>query len=551
MATEKETGAGPARLPGEGPVLLCGLGRVGQAILRLLVRLGREVTVIATAELSEPLPTGDRVRVLVGNARDERLLEEAGLHRAAAVIVATDDDLANVAIALHARKAAPETPVVVRLFDEALAAHLKAAIGVRAAFSASALAAPAFVAAALGDRTVQAFEAGGEAWVVEERPSGAGDEQAVIARRDGGRIVDASGGPGGVGPGPGPDAGTVVVLARRQRAGPASRSRKGAAFLRGVGGAWADMPRGLRFAVFGMLTLVVTSIGLFRVVLHLPLVDAYYFVITTITTTGYGDISLQAAPAWVKVYGTLVMISGCALFAVLFSVITDVLLRTRLGDVMARGAAELRGHLVVAGMGNVGVRVLRELARHGEEMVVVQKDEDGQFGTEARGLAPVVVGDAGAAETLRRAGVSGAKTVLALTNDDLTNLSMALSSRGMNPDCRIVTRIFDRALAGKLSDSLGVDAVVSPADAAAPTFVASALDPDAVRGFVLGDRLVMVVHRKAGALAAGAGGAANERVLARRLPGDGAFRLAASGEDPERAETISVRWISLREEESA
>src|SRR5512140_1788064 len=263
--TCSEEASREAPAPGGGPVVLCGLGKVGQAILHLLVRLGREVTVIS----AEPpaAPPGGAVRVLVGNARDERLLEEAGIHRAGAVIAATDDDLANVVIALHARKAVPEIPVVVRLFDEDLASHLKGTLGVRAAFSASSLSAPAFVAAALGDSAVQAFEAGGEAWVAGEPPGEAG----------------------------GPHTG--IVLTRRQRALPASRREKGAAFLRGLRGAWADMPRGLRFVVFAMLVLVVTSIGIFRLVLRLPLVDAHYFVITTLTTTGYGDISLNSSPS--------------------------------------------------------------------------------------------------------------------------------------------------------------------------------------------------------------------------------------------------------------
>jgi Trk K+ transport system NAD-binding subunit len=508
-----------------GPVVLCGLGRVGQAILRLLVLAGRDVSVISAAEPgnpAEPLPAGGSVRFLVGDARDERLLEEAGLLGASALVAATDDDLANLAIALHARTAAPDVPVVVRLFDQDLASHLRETIGVRAAFSASALSAPAFVAAALGDSTVTSFEAGGETWVVEEVLE-AGSGQAII--REG--------------------AGGTVVLARRRRAAAAPPGQKGAAFLRGVHGAWEDMPRGLRFAVFAMLVLIATSIGLFRVVLHLPLVDAWYFVVTTITTTGYGDISLHGAPAWVKVYGTLVMISGCALFAVLFSVVTDVLLRTRLGDVMARGAARTRGHVVVAGIGNVGIRALRELVRHGEQTVAVQKDADGPFGAVARTLAPVVVGDAGAVETLCRAGVPGAKTVLALTNDDLTNLSVAVASRRLNPSCRIVARIFDRALAGKVSHSLGIDAVLSQAEAAAPTFVAAALDPDAVRGFLLGDCLMMVVHRKEG----GSPGP-DERVLAVRGRGEASFRLLRPGEAADGGETIAVRWTGLRQEGS-
>ena len=528
MAAEERARPDTVDSRGGGPVVLCGLGRVGRSILGLLVRLGREVVVVAAEAPAEPLPGGASVRLVVGNARDERLLEEAGLRTASALIAATDDDLTNVAIALHARAAAPGVPVVLRLFDQDLASHLKEALGVRAAFSSSALSAPAFVAAALGDATIQAFEAGGEAWVVEEVAE-PGEGEAVLGRRVEGRIVEGGSGAG--------ERGRAVVLTRRRRALRAPRRTKGAALLRGLRGSWDDLPRGLRFAVFAMLLLVATSVGIFRMVLKLPLVDAYYFVVTTITTTGYGDITLQGAPGWLKVYGTLVMISGCGLFAVLFSVITDLLLRTRMGDVVARGAAGLHGHVVVAGMGNVGIRVLRELAAHGEELVAVQTDQDGPFGAVARALAPVVVGDAGAAETLRRAGAAGARTVLALTNDDLTNLSVAVAARRLNPSCRVVARIFDRALAGRVSGSLGIDAVVSQADAAAPTFVAAALDAEAVRGFVLGDSLAMVVHRKGA-------GEPGEQVLVRRAKGESAFR-AAAGEPGRDEERIAVRWVPL------
>lgn len=525
MTAEERAGPAPAAAE-SGPVLLCGLGRIGQSILGLLVRLGRDVVVVAAEPPTEPPPPG--VRFVPGNARDERLLEEAGLLSASALIAATDDDLANVAIALHARAAAPRLPVVVRLFDQDLASHLREALGVRGAFSSSALSAPAFVAAALGEQVVQAFEAGGEAWRVEEVAAPA-DGDAVLGRRLFGRIVEGPGAPG--------EGGGVVVLSRRRRAERSPRRTKGAAFLRGLHGVWDDFPRGLRFAVFAMLVLVASSIGIFRMVLHLPLVDAYYFVVTTITTTGYGDITLREAPAWLKVYGTLVMISGCALFAVLFSVITDLLLRTRLGDVVARGAAGLSGHVVVAGMGNLGIRVLRELAAHGEELVAVQKEQDGPFGAVARTLAPVVVGDAGSPETLRRAGAVGARAVLALTNDDLTNLSVAVAARRLNPSCRVVARIFDRALAERVSGRLGIDAVVSQAEAAAPTFVAAALDPDAVRGFVLGDRLAVVALRKGRARP-------GEQVAAHRPEGESRFQAAAP-EDSRGGERIVVRWAAL------
>ena len=112
-----------------------------------------------------------------------------------------------------------------------------------------------------------------------------------------------------------------------------------------------------------------------------------------------------------------------------------------------------------------------------------------------------------------------------------------MAARRLNPSCRVVARIFDRALAGRVSGSLGIDAVVSQADAAAPTFVAAALDAEAVRGFVLGDSLAMVVHRKGA-------GEPGEQVLVRRAKGESAFR-AAAGEPGRDEERIAVRWVPL------
>ena len=121
----------------------------------------------------------------------------------------------------------------------------------------------------------------------------------------------------------------------------------------------------MRFAAYALLTLVGISVGVFHWAMDLSPVDAYYFVVTTLTTTGYGDVNLQHAPALIKLYGTLVMVSGAALFAVLFSMMTDLLLRTRFADVLAQGTSHSKGHIIVAGLGHTGFRVLRQLARLG------------------------------------------------------------------------------------------------------------------------------------------------------------------------------------------
>jgi Trk K+ transport system NAD-binding subunit len=100
------------------------------------------------------------VPVLFGDARKTEVLIKAGLERASAVIACTDDDLANVEIALDAREVRPDIRVVLRLFDQNMASKIVNSFDIDSAFSASALAAPAFAAAAVDPSVQDSFYVG-------------------------------------------------------------------------------------------------------------------------------------------------------------------------------------------------------------------------------------------------------------------------------------------------------------------------------------------------------------------------------------------------------
>ena len=133
-----------------GHVIVCGLGHVGFRIVSLLVRLGLRGAVI-TRETSDDRHSAiaPHFRVILGDAREDRLLVEAGIQRATAILAVTDDDLANVSVALDARRLNPKITIVARVFDQRLATRLEESVEIDRVLSASALAAPAFVAAAL------------------------------------------------------------------------------------------------------------------------------------------------------------------------------------------------------------------------------------------------------------------------------------------------------------------------------------------------------------------------------------------------------------------
>jgi len=547
-------------------VVVCGLGHVGFRVASLLSRLGEPFAVIAGSTRDEwRSAVAGLAPLLSGDARDERLLRAAGIERARVVLAVTDDDRANVSIALDAKRLNPSIAVVVRLFDQQLAPLLEGSLGNARALSASALAAPGFVAAALGAGALGAFEFFGRSGLIEEIAVGGsesrtsrtigsllseasrGDVVAVIARHRDREVVLA---PDSATPVAAGDRVTVARVAGREEPsshGPRSRVVEAAlALFGGLREWWRETPFVLRALLAVLTAIVLASVVFFHVALGLAPVDALYFVVTTVTTTGYGDFNLMAASWYVKVYGMLVMLSGAALFAVLVSIATDLVVSTRLADVLARGRSRRQGHIVVVGIGTVGYRVVRELKRRGETVVAIEHKETSEFVEAARSLATVVVGNARAEETQRRAGLTGAKAVVAVTDDDLTNLGIGLAAKQAHSGCRVVLRVFDGALAEKMRGRLDVAAVLSASGIVAPTFVGAVLCPETLSGFVLGDHLVVLFHRKAGTAPALPCGAAEEHLLLVRRNGEAGLRALAAGEQlGADDDVLGVRWFPL------
>ncbi len=144
-------------------IVVVGAGKVGYNIIKDLLEL-REDVVAVERNLETPLVTellDLNVPIIQGEGRLKKTLEQAGVARAKAVILATDDDLANLDAALTAREIKPEVRVVLRLFDETLATKVATAFKMPA-ISTSATAAPTFIAAATGRSVLAGFTMDGE-----------------------------------------------------------------------------------------------------------------------------------------------------------------------------------------------------------------------------------------------------------------------------------------------------------------------------------------------------------------------------------------------------
>ena len=155
-------------------------------------------------------------------------------------------------------------------------------------------------------------------------------------------------------------------------------------------------------------------------------------------------------------------------------------------------AETLKDHVIVCGAGRVGYRVLEQLRKLEVPVVVIEQKEDAAFVGTIRALGiPLFVDDVRSHQALEKANVRRARAVVCATDDDLVNLNTAIDARRMNPDIRVVMRLFDDDLVVKMKHALGVEAFSTSA-LAAPAFAIAALDPCIRTSFEVGGALMVV-----------------------------------------------------------
>jgi Trk K+ transport system NAD-binding subunit len=276
---------------------------------------------------------------------------------------------------------------------------------------------------------------------------------------------------------------------------PSLRQRLARSLRRGMA-VWLEEPLTLRVLFLTLCLLIPAIVLLFHFYFGLTLADALFLTIVTL----HGEIAFTDTGPGIKMYEILLMVLGSITLATIYSMITDYLVGSRLRRLLGGKPMPKSGHVVVIGMGNIGFRVVGELADLGVPAVAVDLNSDGAFLATVRTRVPLVVGDARLDDTLQRAGLAQARSVVAATGDDSINLGIGIAAKRLNPKIRTVVRLFDAELARKVENALGIDAALSSSRIAAPTFVAATLFSDVAKAFIVGDRLFVLTARKAGAL---------------------------------------------------
>jgi Trk K+ transport system NAD-binding subunit len=226
-------------------------------------------------------------------------------------------------------------------------------------------------------------------------------------------------------------------------------------------------------------------------------ITAAYFVTTTMTTTGYGDIT---PTTHLGQLATIVLeILGVAFSGISIAFVTTALTRAQFTALQGLRQIKTRGHVVVCGAGNVGTRVIEFLRMLGQPVVVIDPVPDAETVELSRIRAvELLTGDATRDGTLELCNLTVARSLIALTSSDTANLEVALGARGRNPHLQVVMRVQDDAFAGSVGRQFEAIQTFSTSSLAAPAFAGLSRFPGTRARIEFGDEDYNVGERLQG-----------------------------------------------------
>lgn len=210
--------------------------------------------------------------------------------------------------------------------------------------------------------------------------------------------------------------------------------------------------------------------------LGLSLFDALYQTIITVTTVGFEEFGEpDEIDTAYRVFTLGLAIFGVSGALYTLGVMVEALVEGSLNDGFRvrreqRMIDKMSNHLIVVGAGRVGRAIVDYVGRHGADVVVVDRRDlhDADH--------PMVQGEATDDETLRRAGVERASTLIAALDSDADNVYVTLSARAVNPRLHIVARTNDQANEPKFFHA-GANRVVNPSEIGGSRMGALAMHP--------------------------------------------------------------------------
>ncbi|WP_299679629.1 potassium channel protein [uncultured Dokdonia sp.] len=211
-----------------------------------------------------------------------------------------------------------------------------------------------------------------------------------------------------------------------------------------------------------LVTLLIGVLG-YKAIADYGWVDALYMTVITVTTVGFGEVNPLTPEA--KVFTVVLILCSVVIVGYAISVITEYIISRNAYDTIKHRKVQkkidkLSNHIIVCGYGRNGKQAVEKLRAYNKSFVIIDKEEDVvQRYEDADTL--FVNGNANEDETLLKAGVARASTLISALPDDADNLFVVLSARQLNQQLKIISRAEYETSQKKLKLA-GADNVIMP-----------------------------------------------------------------------------------------
>jgi Trk K+ transport system NAD-binding subunit len=322
-----------------------------------------------------------------------------------AVVVISRDDRISLRLALVVEGLRPGVRLIVTIYNRDLAAQVRRAVRNVRVMSMADIVAPALAGPCLGEALIS----------ISRSPEPGRPPRAIRA---------------------GPDGPVLEPLALRGgRLGERARANVSSLLY-----PFELSAKTLLAGLLGFLAILLADAVVVGLALHEPATRAVYLATRAIVTVG-PNTAIDHGPGWLLAFSTITMLAALAFTAIFTAGLINRLMGPRLVAIVGRRAMPRRDHVVVVGLGQVGLRLCLMLRELDVPVVAIERDPHADNVVRAKRYGvPVVIGGGGSRGVLRRLCLQHARALAAVTSDEIENISTAVAALSLREDLPTLLR---------------------------------------------------------------------------------------------------------------
>jgi len=162
--------------------------------------------------------------------------------------------------------------------------------------------------------------------------------------------------------------------------------------------------------------------------------DCLFMTVISLTTVGYGEVTAVTGNIAAEIFTMILITFGMGIILYGISTLTAITIEGELSGMlrkkkMEKQISKLKNHFIVCGGGETGRPVIAELIKNGEQVVLIEMDEEIIERCKEIGDLLYIKGDAADDARLAAAGIDKASGIIVTLSSDKDNLFTTMSDQ--------------------------------------------------------------------------------------------------------------------------